>query len=395
MSFSEEVLVFAPMYISLFWAIVLLLESKKNNRATHFLGYFMIAASIVYLSHAAFFTRHFTAYLLLDSFYVLSSLMVYPLFYWYIKLLTSETLCNQKNLWHLLPALLLSVVTAITYLLMDNPDIYILDNMYRQKGLLVNDTYLWKTQHFFYVVTRVIFFMQVVIYLYLGQRKIRLYNRQVEEFYSNVEGRNIGWANWLLFIFSATAFMSATVNFIGRTFFSEKEGLVLFPALVFSSSLFVIGFLGVRQRHSVLDFQLDETENVKLSNSDEFIGPENELQNPTFTMLRRRLISLFEEKKIFTTPDLKINQVGLLLKTNRTYISNLINDEFGCSFSDYVNRYRVDEVKRMFSSVEFNDFTLEQIAEKAGFTSSAALIRIFKQFEGVTPGIYRKRLVNS
>ena len=124
-------------------------------------------------------------------------------------------------------------------------------------------------------------------------------------------------------------------------------------------------------------------------------------QNPpfsncqTFTMLQRKLISLFEEKKIFTTPDLKINQVGLLLKTNRTYISNLINDEFGCSFSDYVNRYRVDEVKRMFSSVEFNDFTLEQIAEKAGFTSSAALIRIFKQFEGVTPGIYRKRLANS
>jgi AraC-like DNA-binding protein len=395
MSFIEDVLVFAPMYVSLFWAVIFLHESKRDNRAKHFLGYFMIAASVVYLSHAAFFTRHFTAYLLLDSLYVLSSLSVYPLFYWYVKLLTSETSCNQKNLFHLLPALLLSVSIAITYLLMDNPDIYILKNMFGQKALSVDGTYLWKTQHFFHLAMRVVFFMQVLLYLYLGQRKIRLYNRQIEEFYSNIEGRNIGWANLLLFIFSVTAFMSATVNFIGRTFFSEKEGLLLFPAVVFSSLLFMIGFWGLKQSHSILEFRLDESENVQLSNSDELIVPENELQNPTFTMLRRRLISLFEESKIYTTPDLKISQVGLLLKTNRTYISNLINDEFGCSFSDYVNRYRVNEVKRIFEDDEFKDFTLEQIAEKAGFTSSAALIRIFKQFEGVTPGIYRKKMVEN
>jgi len=395
MSFIEDVLVFAPMYVSLFWAVIFLHESKKDNRAKHFLGYFMIAACGVYICHAAFFTRHFTAYLLLDSLYVLSSLSVYPLFYWYVKLLTSETSCTQTDLLHLLPALLLSVASAITYLSMDNPDVYILDNMYGKKASSVSGTYLWKTQHLFYLATRAIFFMQVVIYLYLGQRRIRLYNRQVEEFYSNIEGRNIGWAKWLLFIFSATAVMSATVNFIGRNFFSEKEGLILFPALVFSSLLFMIGFWGYMQRHSILDLRSDETENIQLLKSEEPIECDDETQSQTFTMLQRKLISLFEEKKIFTTPDLKINQVGLLLKTNRTYISNLINDEFGCSFSDYVNRYRVDEVKRMFSSVEFNDFTLEQIAEKAGFTSSAALIRIFKQFEGVTPGIYRKRLANS
>lgn len=395
MNFVEEVFVFAPMYVSLFWAIVLLLESKKDNRAKHFLGYFMIAASLVYLSHAAFFTSHAAAYLLLDSLYVLSSLMVYPLFYWYVKLLTSETSCNQKNLWHLLPAFLLSVGTAVTYLLMDNPDIYILNNMYGQKVSKANGMYLWEVQHSFYLAMRVVFFLQVVVYLFLGQRKIRLYNRQVEEFYSDIEGRKIGWAKWLLFIFSATAVMSATANFIGRAFFSEKEGLVLFPALVFSSLLFMIGFWGYKQRHSILDLMHDETENIQLSNSGEPIECDDETQRSTFSMLQRKLIMIFEEKKIFTTADLKINQVCLLLKTNRTYLSNLINDEFGCSFSDYVNRYRVDEVKRMFNNHDFNDFTLEQIAEKAGFTSSAALIRIFKQFEGVTPGIYRKRLVKN
>jgi hypothetical protein len=152
---------------------------------------------------------------------------------------------------------------------MDNPDIYILKNMFGQKALSVDGTYLWKTQHFFHLAMRVVFFMQVLLYLYLGQRKIRLYNRQIEEFYSNIEGRNIGWANLLLFIFSVTAFMSATVNFIGRTFFSEKEGLLLFPAVVFSSLLFMIGFWGLKQSHSILEFRLDESENVQLSNSDE------------------------------------------------------------------------------------------------------------------------------
>jgi len=43
------------MYVTLFWAVILLLTKRKKNLAKYFLGVFMVAAFLVYLSHAVFF----------------------------------------------------------------------------------------------------------------------------------------------------------------------------------------------------------------------------------------------------------------------------------------------------------------------------------------------------
>ncbi len=383
MDLIYQMVIFAPTFVTLLWALVLLLEKRSKNQAKHLLAYFMLAAALVYFSHAVYFTRHYYFYLYIDPIYNFASLSVYPLFYWYIKLLTAEPYFNVKNIAHLFPALLISLLSAFIYFLMEAPELFIRVVLYRDELFIGDYPKLWNVQKKILFLSRTVFFIQVVSYLLLGMRRIEKYRKLVSNFYSNLEGRDMKWVKLLILIFSITALVSTLSNFLGRCYFLKESSVLMLPALIFAVLLFIIGYLGIKQTHTVKDFVKDEVEsdvNVKFR---------------ALKPLKNQLISLFEEKKIYTRNDLRIDQVGQILNSNRTYVSKLINEEFNCSFTDFVNNYRIDEAKKLLKSQQPNIHTLEYIAEASGFTSAGSLIRIFKQFEATTPGNYRRRILKN
>jgi AraC-like DNA-binding protein len=77
---------------------------------------------------------------------------------------------------------------------------------------------------------------------------------------------------------------------------------------------------------------------------------------------------------------------------NRGQLSQLINDGLGDNFYDFVNKYRVDEVKRLMTDPKAKNFNLLGIALEAGFKSKSTFNLIFKRFTGLTPSEYRKNL---
>ena len=93
--------------------------------------------------------------------------------------------------------------------------------------------------------------------------------------------------------------------------------------------------------------------------------------------------------KIYKNSDLKITQVSAKLQTNRTYVSNIINSDFSSSFSDFVNRYRIDEAKKMLTDDLLKNYSMNYISEAVGFGSLNTFIRVFKEKEGLTPGRFR------
>jgi len=112
----KDLIIYTPMYVTLFWAMVLLSSKRSTNLAKHFLGVFMILTFFVYLSHAVYFKKYSEIFFYFDTLYNFASLSVYPLYFWYIKLLTVDTRINLKNLRLFLPALLFGLATLVTYL---------------------------------------------------------------------------------------------------------------------------------------------------------------------------------------------------------------------------------------------------------------------------------------
>jgi len=253
------------------------------------------------------------------------------------------------------------------------------DGFLFKKPINTSDSILITAQKTVCFLGRLTFTVQVLFFSISGSRLVKKYNLQVANFYSNLENRTIIWVNLLLVSFVITSLSSIVFNLIGRAFFFDSKYLLIIPSAIFSVLLFIIGLLGYKQNHTVLDLVNDKRKH-----------PEKDLKEYNKELLLEDLVQLFEGERVFLRPDLKITQVAVMLNTNRTYISNLINTEFSSSFNDFVNRYRVDKARNLLRNKEYNHLSLELIADDAGFGSLGSFIRVFKESEGTTPGKYRQ-----
>jgi len=379
-----DLVVYTPMYVTAFWAVVFLLSPIKKNRAKHFLGLFMFVAFLLYLSHALFFKQEFGAYLVMDPVYTFASLAVYPMYYWYIRLLTVEPTINYRNLLLLMPAFIVSVATLFVYVLMGEAEkMEYLQHFLLNRNPASELSSLVQTQGIILIIWRLVFAATVIYSLVFGRKLVIQYNNRVANFYSNLEDKTIVWVKYLLYSFVATSLMSFIFNVIGRSVFIEFAGWLLIPSLIFSVLLFFIGFQGYIQNYSVADLAEDEQK-----------VPAHGLSFSNSEQLKNEVVQLFENDKIYRDPNLKITHICNRLKTNRTYISKLINNQFNSTFSDFVNSYRIEEAKTLLTRNTSHQFSLNYVSEAAGFGSLSSFIRIFKDKVGVTPGRFRENRRN-
>lgn len=73
-------------------------------------------------------------------------------------------------------------------------------------------------------------------------------------------------------------------------------------------------------------------------------------------------------------------------------MSHLINAGLGENFYDFINKYRVEEVKRLMADPQKQNYNLLGIALEAGFKSKSTFNLIFKRFTGLTPTEYKKNI---
>ena len=98
---------------------------------------------------------------------------------------------------------------------------------------------------------------------------------------------------------------------------------------------------------------------------------------------RRILESWMEGEKPYLNPDFRLMDLRQVLPLNRTYLSQLINSEYGCSFYQFVTNYRIEEAKRMMR--EHPDRKLQEISDQCGFSSPTVFSRVFVREVGMTP----------
>ncbi|MFD0692988.1 helix-turn-helix domain-containing protein [Paenibacillus sp. GCM10027628] len=85
--------------------------------------------------------------------------------------------------------------------------------------------------------------------------------------------------------------------------------------------------------------------------------------------------------------DLSLTSLSLKFEVNAPYLSRFIKEQSGETFIDYVNKQRVQLAKKLMLDT---DDTITEITQKVGFTNSNTFIRVFKRYEGITPGQFRK-----
>ena len=73
-------------------------------------------------------------------------------------------------------------------------------------------------------------------------------------------------------------------------------------------------------------------------------------------------------------------------------LSNLLNTHLNVPFNDFTNKFRIDEVKDRLESNRYSNFTIESIAQDAGFKSKATFYRAFYKYTSQTPKEYYNQI---
>ncbi|WML41328.1 response regulator [Neobacillus sp. OS1-2] len=84
---------------------------------------------------------------------------------------------------------------------------------------------------------------------------------------------------------------------------------------------------------------------------------------------------------------ISLKEVADLVHLNASYFSVLFKEQTRLTFSEYLTRRRLQTAKVMLLTT---DSPIEDIALKVGYQTAKYFIKIFKDYEGITPSKYRK-----
>jgi len=98
---------------------------------------------------------------------------------------------------------------------------------------------------------------------------------------------------------------------------------------------------------------------------------------------RATLEEWLDKEKPYLNPEFQLSDLRQVLPMNRTYLSQLINSEYGCSFYQWVNDLRIREAKRLMT--EQPDLKVQEIADRCGFSTRTTFTRTFTRVTGKTP----------
>ena len=96
----------------------------------------------------------------------------------------------------------------------------------------------------------------------------------------------------------------------------------------------------------------------------------------------KSIVYNLEVRKVFLDPKLSLVKFSSIVGTNTTYLSNAVNNYFGCNFKRLINSYRVARAKELLDG---KDCPVSELFSRCGFASKSVFYVAFRKVVGMTP----------
>jgi AraC-like DNA-binding protein len=304
-----------------------------------------------------------------------SWLLLGPLYYCYVQAIISDW--RNKHLVHFLP-----FVVFIIILPMLTTD----ERSSQQVNYGMLSTFGPFGGHpsameYFASTIFIVQFLHLLSYVIISYRDVRRYEVSLKGTYSSLETNNIIWLKLLsLMLLLVVVFVSAFLILFHATpwYNRDKDYLYVLPMAVL---IYIVSY-----RLSGIQWPSAEPErNIKTEKySKSSLKPE---QADTYArQLEQHLIN----KRSYLKNELRLQDLAEELNIPSYHLSQIINEQMNTTFFDLVNRYRVEEAKKLIA--EDKNSSLLEIAFKAGFNNKTSFTNAFKKVVLKTPAAYRKQV---
>ncbi|WP_073308638.1 helix-turn-helix domain-containing protein [Flavobacterium terrae] len=190
--------------------------------------------------------------------------------------------------------------------------------------------------------------------------------------------------------------------------------IVIIISIVFLIVLYVYSYRKKRmkQKISILQNDLDtflniqqklyeqksknqiETKNLTSIKSKEELIPNNEkkkLPDEKKEQIKKGL-DLFESSNGFLINECSLEFLAKKINTNKTYLSQYLNDDLGFTYTNYINNLRINYfVYLLKTEKKIKFYSIESISELLGYKSVKVFSNAFKEKMGILPSIFIKK----
>lgn len=138
--------------------------------------------------------------------------------------------------------------------------------------------------------------------------------------------------------------------------------------------------------------QIEDRRSVQSSYEHSIVlPPDEEIENTTLGLLVK-FKRLMENEKPYLEAGLTVDDVCKKISTNRSYLSQMIHENFNQNFNGFINELRIKEARRLLADPKYDHLSIEGIGSMAGFSTKVTFHSIFKKQIGVTPSYFRNSI---
>ena len=284
-----------------------------------------------------------------------------PLLYMYIQLLTSgRAVSLRKKVPHFYPfivclVLMLPMVVALPV---------------RFDSDLVSE------------FVSVFLFVQVLFYMVSAIRQLTEHAQTVQNSYSSVDKINLHWLRLLVIGFTLI-WVFALISDLNKQWNNSWD----YACLLMSLFMYMIGYMGIARPEIFAEVIVKSTEETSGTAKKKY--EKSTLSPEAADAYYEKLITFMACEKPFLNSSLSLPELACSLSMPVHHLSQVINERARLNFFDLVNKYRVDEAKRLLTIPEYRNITIISIGFDSGFNSVSAFNAAFKKHVHKTPSQYR------
>jgi AraC-like DNA-binding protein len=347
---------------------ILLLTTKKNVRSNRFLG-------LAILSFAFLSTKPLLHTLDLwdtQAFRFFPNgieLALPPLIYFYVVSLINPKFSFKGKDWlHFVPFFIAQIYAFVVYFrALQTSDFNEKNNIAESLGF----DYVKKWDEYILVIA-------LVCYIFYGYKALRNYKVWLDNTTSDSMYPDFKFLRNILEL-TAIVGVFLVVNHTLDILFEFRNITVLHWHLINLFITFLIYYLGIKA-YMQPNYAAIENE-LPAKDHSAAVAP----TTAKFTETIGKLETAMEEDRLFLNPKLSIYELSIKLEVSQKSVSQAINNHFNMSFRDFINSYRLEEVKAKLKDTGYSHMSILGIALECGFNSEASFYRIFKKNTGISP----------
>lgn len=365
------------VFNAFFFSILLLQKKKAYHDKVLIVWLFYLGAYIG--SYSLFSETLFVDYHLLSAIFISMLMLHGPFLYLYISALVNENpRLTQKDLIHFAPFVLFNAFLLISTIFPEFSKGIRLDHVEtaHKTPLLFN---------FFLLLT----VLSGPVYFVLSFRLFRKLDASILDNFSKAENIDLDWLKKLVYSFGGVWTILILFTSIHHAFHFFSWAFCT-NGLFFSLSFFVIlvGYFGLKQKEVFIQYPDQKIEYV-IEPKKKYAGVL--LKEEDSELYLNKINRFMIAEKPYMDANLTLPELATKLAIPSHHLSRVINEKLGLNFFDFINQYRVEEVKAKVTDPEYNHLSLLGIAFESGFNTKSAFNRVFKNATGLTPSEYKSQ----